>query len=330
MGKRLKNEDFVKRAKEVHGDKYDYSKVEYKGVDEKVCIICPEHGEFWQTPLTHIYGGGCGCKECRKNLLHDRFKCSKEEFIEKARKVHGNKYDYSNVKYENSHSKIKIICPVHGEFIQEAYSHLNGRGCPKCGKECKGEKISKAKIMSQHDFLQKAKKIHGDKYDYSKSEYKGTDKKVCIICRKHGEFWQRPQVHLRGSGCPRCKESKLENEVFDFLSKNNIAFEQQKTFTWLKSKGNMFIDFYLPSKKIAIECQGDQHFVPVSFGIQEKVNKEEARKAFLLIKERDRLKKTLCEEHGIKVLYYFHSSYFKDTEIYTDKTILNNLYDLCL
>ena len=92
----------------------------------------------------------------------------------------------------------------------------------------------------------------------------------------------------------------------------------------------MFIDFYLPSKKIAIECQGDQHFVPVSFGIQEKVNKEEERKAFLLIKERDRLKKTLCEEHGIKVLYYFHSSYFKDTEIYTDKTILNNLYDLCL
>lgn len=326
MPSKLTQEQFIERAKLIHGNKYDYSKVEYVNCSTKVCIICPKHGEFWQTPLTHVYGRGCGCKECRNDNLHEKYKSTKEEFIKKARKIHGDEYDYSKVEYENSHSKIKIICPMHGEFIQEAYSHLLGRGCPYCGKINKGKKIAKIKVLGNAKFIEKARKAHGDKYDYSKIEYKNNHTKVCIICPEHGEFWQMPQVHLKGSGCPRCKESKLENEVIEFLHKEGIKFERQKTFKWLKFKGNMFLDFYLPDKNIAIECQGDQHFIPVSFA----PNKDEKEKKdnLALIKNRDATKKMLCESHGIKMLYYFHSTYFKDVDIYTDKTILKNLYDL--
>ena len=104
-----KTEEFIKKAKEVHGDKYDYSKVEYKKAIEKICIICPEHGEFWQIPTNHLKG--CGCPSCGGNK-----KYTLEIFIKKAREVHGDKYDYSKVDYKKASEKVCIICPKHGEF----------------------------------------------------------------------------------------------------------------------------------------------------------------------------------------------------------------------
>ena len=118
MSKKFTREEFIRRAKEVHGDKYDYSKLEYVDTKTKVCIICPEHGVFWKFPYDHLGGGGCP-------------KCSaygKEEFIQKAREVHGDKYDYSKVNYVNSYTKVCIICPEHGEFWQKPNSHINGSG----------------------------------------------------------------------------------------------------------------------------------------------------------------------------------------------------------
>ena len=127
-----------------------------------------------------------------------------ESFIEKAKKVHGDKYDYSKVEYKNCKTKVCIICPKHGEFWQEARQHLSGRGCP----ECKRKKCGSSQKSNIKDFINKAKEVHGNKYDYSKVEYKNSKTKVCIICPEHGEFWQRPYVHLLGQGCPKCGNKK--------------------------------------------------------------------------------------------------------------------------
>lgn len=125
MGKRLTTKIFIARAKEIHGDKYDYSEVEYVNYKTKVKIICPIHGEFWQTPREHLNGNGCqkcsGVQRMNTDL-----------FIQRAIEVHGDTYDYSKVKYTNNRTKVCIICPVHGEFWQSPDSHLLGCGCPKC------------------------------------------------------------------------------------------------------------------------------------------------------------------------------------------------------
>ena len=125
-----------------------------------------------------------------------------ENFVEKAKKIHGDKYDYSTVKYNGCKEKILIKCPIHGEFWQTPYDHTKGCGCPKC----------KGKNMSTSDFIEKAKKVHGDKYDYSKSEYINSKTKICIICPKHGEFWITPNNHLNGHGCEYCYR---DNKVYD-------------------------------------------------------------------------------------------------------------------
>ena len=190
MPKKFTTEEFIQRARKVHGDKYDYSKVEYVNNRTKVCIICPEHGEFWQTPDSHMLGNKCSKCSGSKKL-------TTEEFIEKAKQIHGNKYDYSKVEYKGNKIKVCIICPEHGEFWQMPINHCsknNHNGCPICAKTIVANKLRK----NNSYFIEKAKQIHGDKYDYSKVEYVNNRTKVCIICPEHGEFWQTPDNHLKG------------------------------------------------------------------------------------------------------------------------------------
>lgn len=196
MAKRKTKEEFIEQAKIIHDCKYNYSKVEYTNNRTKVCIICPTHGEFWQTPDNHLQGKGC--PSCR-NKDFSRKKMTTDEFIKRARKIHGDIYSYSKVEYINSETKVCIICPTHGEFWMTPTSHLKGCKCQKCNKNYKLDKES---------FIEKAKAIHGDKYDYSKVEYRGTHEKVCIVCPTHGEFWQAPSDHLQGKGCQKCAFKK--------------------------------------------------------------------------------------------------------------------------
>ena len=126
-------------------------------------------------------------------------KLTTDDFAAKAKKVHGDRYDYSQVVYVNSKSKVKILCSEHGCFEQWPSNHLNGQGCPKCGELIKG----KARL-SQAEFIERATKIHDGKYDYSKAEYTTSDKKVTIICPIHGEFLQTAAEHLFGKGCAPC------------------------------------------------------------------------------------------------------------------------------
>lgn len=209
MPRRKTTEEFIEQAKKVHGDKYDYSKVVYTRTRDKVKIICPTHGEFLQCPEDHLYGNGC--QKCGSERIHT-IKGSKEEFVQKAKIVHDNKYTYSNLVYNGLTKKGIITCPIHGDFSQILSIHLNGNGCPKCNKFRK---------QTKEDFLNRAKSIHKNKYDYSKVEYVNSSEKVCIICPEHGEFWQTPCKHTTSKqGCPKCG-GRCKSNTLEFIEKAN-------------------------------------------------------------------------------------------------------------
>ena len=386
----LTTEIFIQRAKAVHGDKYDYSKVDYKNNQTKVCIICPEHGEFWMQPNNHMNGQDCPickgkfkrttewfineaqkihgdkydyskaeyikadvktiiiCKRCgteflqtpRKHLQGQDCSCcnygrfTTEEFIQRSKAVHGDKYDYSKSKYINNNTKVEIICPRHGSFWQIPRSHFVGIGCQKCGqgtmtqeefltkatelyggrfdysktefngiskdikvvcKKCGGELTVNARAhlesgycylcgehhaLSQEEFLERAKTVHGEKYDYSLAEYTGIDDKVHLVCKKCGrDFWQTAYNHLSGCGCPRCKSSVGEKKVAEYLTEHSIPFEVQKRFDTCKNKRSLPFDFYLPNHNLCVEYQGVQHFKPVKdFGGEESFQMTKKRR----------------------------------------------------
>lgn len=366
MGKKLTKEEFIERARNIHGDKFDYSKVEYVNTHTKVCIICPIHGEFYQEPAMHLLGNSCpkcSCEYVHKNQMksqedfikkcikiygnkydytktiyngalkkitvicptHGEFKitandfinghscpkCSKvykpttEEWIEKARKVHGDKYDYSKVEYVNNKTKVCIICPIHGEFWQKPNNHLQGDKCPYCFKSVK---------KTTDQFIQEAKKVHGDKYDYSNVEYIGNKNLVEIICPEHGVFKQTPLYHLQDHGCLKCNQSHLEKDVENILKQHNIKYISQYTVDWL---GKQSLDFYLTDYNIAIECQGLQHFKVIDhFGGEEGFN-------YRL--DLDKKKNKLCNENNVKIYYVIESK--DNVDIYDKMFDLIYRYD---
>ena len=236
-----------------------------------------------------------------------------EEFIERANKLHNDKYDYSKIEYVNTSIKVCIICPKHGEFWQTPIEHLRGQGCPFC---CHNFKLTK------EAFIEKAKKIHGDKYDYSKVDYVNNKTKVCIVCPKHDEFWQRPNDHLTKHGCPKCNKSKLELEIEELLKENNINYISQarNTVSQLYWLGKLTLDFYLPEYNIAIECQGKQHFKRNCF------SKTFGEGLYDVIKERDDRKKRLCDENGLVLLYYSNLYIKYPYDVITNKSqLLENI-----
>lgn len=201
------NSQFIDEAKLVHGDKYDYSKVEYKNNRTKVCIICPNHGEFWQIPYDHLRG--IGCQRCWFDRHAKEQTFTKEQFLERCYNKHKDKYDYSKVEYVKLDVPVIITCPLHGEFIQKPEYHLEGEGCPKCGRIKANNSIS----YSKDEFVKKCSKIHNNKYDYSLVKYNRSSDIVTIICPEHGEFKQRAANHLMGQGCQKCR---FKSQLFLF------------------------------------------------------------------------------------------------------------------
>ncbi len=208
MGKKLTTEEFIERAREVHGDRYDYSQTVYRKSKETVDIICPIHGLFQQTAISHLCGHGC--YKCGTISGHNLQRGSTEIFIAKAYEVHGGKYDYSKVNYVDSNTKVDIICKKHGIFRQTPSDHIGGHGCHACSVE----QSAKEKTNTIEQFISSAQMIHGGRYDYSKVEYTHSKSKVCIICPEHGEFWQTPNNHLKGHGCPKCRAEKIKSLLY--------------------------------------------------------------------------------------------------------------------
>lgn len=247
--------EFIQKAKAVHGDKYDYSKVEYVRQDTKVCIICPKHGEFWQTPYVHL--NGHGCSKCAYEVNRKRHIYSQEEIILKLRSLFGDRYSYEQVVYKNMKTPITIVCHEkdvngveHGAFSMRPDNILSShQECPKCYDD----RRSKLQRKPLEDFIEEAKKVHGGLYEYHKVEYINGKTKVCIVCPIHGDFWQTPNNHLKGKGCPYCSgNAKRWNKetceeaarrykyIFDFHTRCpgawNVAQRNGwlKDYTWLK------------------------------------------------------------------------------------------------
>jgi len=218
-----------------------------------------------------------------------------DNFIIRANNIHNNKYDYSLTKYINCKTKVKIICFKHGIFEQTPDSHLHNHGCSKCGID----KTHKKQIKLINEFIEKAKKIHDNKYNYSSVKYQGARKKIKIICPKHGVFEQTPNSHLNGSGCPICKSSKGEQTILKFLKSNNLLFIRQKRFKDCKNKYVLPFDFYLPDNNILIEFDGEQHEHPVNFY---GISNETAKINFKNTKNNDNIKNQYAITHNIKMI----------------------------
>ena len=287
--------EFIRRSNEVHKFKYDYSKVRYVNLFTPVEIICPIHGEFSQTPDNHFKGKGCPICGNEKRAKSNTY--SFEEFVKRAREVHGDKYIYNeNILEDKESDKIKIICPEHGEFSQNMAVHLRGNGCPHCAGNAK---------MDTEEFIRRAREIHGDEYDYSKVNYINTQTKVCIICPKHGEFWQTPNNHLiKGYGCPMCSSnrSKGEREVVSFLQ--SLGFENIECNKRTIVDG-IELDMFLPEVNVAIEYDG------LYWHNELKVDKN-----YHLNKTNE------CNKHGIHLIHIFEDEWHNKQDIV--KSMISN------
>lgn len=212
--RRHTTEDFIRKATEKHGNRYDYSQVTYTHSAENVKISCPEHGIFNQKAGIHLQGSGCptcgfiDAARKRKEKGSQKLTRSNEDFIRQAKRRHGDTYDYSKTQYKDSKAKVIITCLKHGDFEQKPPTHLDGGGCPECGRErTSAAKVGKKKSplkRTSSSFIEESNKIHQDRYDYSKTIFLATNKKVVIICPEHGEFDQLASDHLRGRGCQKC------------------------------------------------------------------------------------------------------------------------------
>jgi len=392
---KLDQKSFERRAKETHGDRYNYTKSVVKKKNDKVIITCKLHGEFRQLPGNHI--SGHGCPVCGQISRGESQRYSLKQFLTSVKNIHGDKYDYSKVKYFNSQSKVEIICPIHGSFVMKANSHANGQGCPVCGRieankkiaidyleflnraakthggryiydensyidfttkmriECSehgwfkqkphshismrsgcpicgilqtaksnekgwgsvlnmfkevhnnrysydestykdvsskmkikcnihgwflqkpyqhysGSGCNKCAIIEVHEkqkinfkeFKKRSQLKHGSRYNYSEEDYVDIFTPIKISCEKHGEFYQKPHDHYRGSGCPKCQSSRGENAVRLILKELDIEFKEQKTFEGLEYRNKLRCDFYIPNTNTVIEYNGLQHYEPIS------------------------------------------------------------------
>lgn len=317
MSARLTTDVFIDRAKQTHGGKFDYSRSIYTNAKNKVVVICPVHGQFEILPHCHMLG--VGCAKCSGKHAVDL-----AEFLKRAKKVHGNTYDYSKVVLNKTiKDPVVITCLTHGEFLQSPYHHTaRKQGCPKCGKIrtglsrrlpftefkkkadakfggkfiydevsytkrgaefcflCPVHGLKKTKVdyhlSSQHGcpdcflensgdntlekrkalFLEKANSTHGQRYTYYLDEYQDMSSSIRINCgvEGHGDFWLQPQSHIYDKcGCPRCfgHTSQGQEQLINFLKIIGL-----KVIPNFKLSNNTHIDAFCPELRICFEYDG--------------------------------------------------------------------------
>lgn len=318
---KLTTEEFIARAKAKHGEKYDYTLVNYFTNTTKVKIICRVHGTFEQSPASHIKNGGCKLCGSERSALKRKGKNSitTEEFITRAKKVHGVTFDYSKSNYLGAYKKLEIVCSIHGSFWQSPQAHIYwGYGCEKCSAKKKGKW---GQGMSTEEFIKSVKLKYGDRYDYSKTVYTGltTKDKITIACKEHGEFSQLTLNHYySGAGCPKCKRSIGETIVADYLKELEVNFIEEHSFPDCKHKRKLFFDFYLPDYNMCIEFDGAQHTNPKTHMNGKAIE----GKDFKTMQLRDRIKNEYCVKNKIKLIRISHKEIKNIREI-----IKNNLND---
>lgn len=250
MPNKISQEEYIRRCREIHGDKYDYSKTTYLSMTAPVTIICPKHGPFTQRAAEHLK---YGCKQCGVESRSILNSITYDEFIRRAREIHGDKYDYSLSEKEYTPGvykggKITIICPEHGPFRQRPGNHIRQeQGCPKCGRK----KVEEAKRFTREEYIRRARQIHGWKYDYSKADFNSPDNMITIICPKHGEFRQNKYNHINaGQGCPKCaKEQLTTGHETSFLQRAATKFGDRFDYS------RVVFGKTEPDRKITVVCR---------------------------------------------------------------------------
>ena len=317
--RKIPKEINIKKAQNIHRNedgtpKYDYSLINQDGTNFLAKIICPKHGIFEQ--MFHVHLSGFGCQMCareRTNIAVRKKILNKNDVIQKSIDKFGNKFSYEEFlkTYVNFTTPCLFKCNVHNIVFkttpQEHLKCVNG-ACPKCNP---------TKKKTKEEFVLLAQEIHKNidgtpKYIYDDSVYITTDDYIYVLCPEHGVFRTTPYKHIkRKQGCPICKQSKLEDELYHYFRENKIYFLTQKNFEWLYYSHRLRLDFYLPKYNIAIECQGIQHFKPIDFfGGQDGYN---------YIIERDNIKRKLCEENGVKLLYFSNLGIEYPYQVFEDK-----------
>lgn len=227
---RYTQEQFIEKAKKIHGTKYDYSLVNYQGYKAKVVIVCHKHGKFEQSPTRHQQGRGCRkCGQVKANIKRTH---TTESFISRASETHNNFYDYSKVNYTGALKKVIITCPKHGDFFQQASKHIDGRGCLKCSID-RGVKYN---TIEEDEYLKKVIEVHGDIYIYDAVKYKGSQNPITAECRKHGKFTIPKATDFLQRGCKKCswermkleKSTKFEDFVLQANKIHNNKFKYNK------------------------------------------------------------------------------------------------------
>ncbi len=314
----LTTKKFVTQARKVHGNFYSYEKVEYRGTSKKVIITCPIHGDFEQRPNGHLRGQGCfhcGKIKRSRSLLY-----TTEEFIAKAREIHEDFYSYKKVNHIHSNTSVIITCPIHGDFEQKPISHLSGKGCQSCGRE----RASNSNRYSAKEFITKSKVVHGNFYNYSKVNYIRNDIAVIIECPIHGDFKQKPTIHLGGHGCPSCNQSSGEQRIAEFLDNLNISYTQEKRFDNCRSKKPLPFDFHfsINGMNFLIEYDGVHHFEPVTnWGGQDRL---------ALVQYHDAIKDDFADQHDYILIRVPYTA--NDIEAFLQEKLekyIPHFYDRC-
>lgn len=292
---RKTTEQYIRDAREVHGDKYEYG--EYEHALAPIDIYCSIHGKFTQIADSHLQGNGCA--DCSGNIKIDR-----DEFIRRSNIKHNNKFDYSKLQFNNVSDNVIIICPDHGEFTTAARTHMKrGVGCRAC---------SNKEFMTYERFVSKAREVHGDKYEYPiDNDFSGAEYKALIKCPNHGEFRQLVGNHISAkNGCPKCQTiiSKSETEYLDSLGLPNDPQHRQVRIKSPHKPRGYLVDGLDPVTKTVYEFDGDfWHGNPALYD-QNAIQKR-AKKTFGELYQNTLLKKKHLEEAGYTVISIWESDW---------------------
>jgi len=248
--KKLDTPTFIEKAKLIHKDKYDYSKVNYEHSLKKIEIICPKHGSWQSKPSNHI-NNKQGCPKCGHESAVSKVKNTKKDLIDLIKnKEKFNNYDFSLIEsLKTMKDKVSIVCKIHGEYNTAARDIVRSKffGCKKC-------RITDD-TFTQEEYIQKSNLIHSNYYSYENLVYTNSHNDVTITCKKHGDFDIKAYIHIAGGGfCPKCTSyvSSYELEIADFLKSNSIDIDS----SYRKFKDIKEVDIINHQNKIAIEFNG--------------------------------------------------------------------------
>lgn len=295
----MSRERFISKCLEVHGNKYDLSRVSYSGMSKRIEVVCPAHGPFFPA-AGNFTGLGSGCPLCSRETVGLKSRKPLDHYISRARERHGDRFSYPGISYKGRAAYLTVVCPVHGEFEQNAQDHITGEGCVKCSFP----------LHSQETFVTLAKAAHNGRYSYEKSVYRKALEKVRIICPTHGEFWQTPSSHINdGQGCPRCAgvgPSSGQIEIAEFLREHAEVVLEERL-----APSNKRLDLYLPAHSLAIEYHG-------LVWHSTKFSKDP---------KKDHAKHKLAEAKGIRVIHIYQDEWKFRQEV-VKRTILSSIGSL--